>query len=47
MFQEFEMKDIHVEESREMYGLIIVALWMLAVTLASARRGRGAAASPR
>ena len=28
MFQEFEMKDIGVEESREMYGLILVGGWM-------------------
>ena len=28
MFAEFEMKDIGVEESREMYGLLIVGGWM-------------------
>ena len=28
MFAEFEMKDIGVEESREMYGLVIVGGWM-------------------
>ena len=28
MFQEFEMKDIGVEESREMYGLLFVGGWM-------------------
>ena len=28
MFQEFEMKDIGVEESREMYGVILVGGWM-------------------
>jgi len=28
MFKEFEMKDIGVEESREMYGLILVGGWM-------------------
>lgn len=28
MFQEFEMKDIGVEEAREMYGLILVGGWM-------------------
>jgi hypothetical protein len=28
MFEEFEMKDIGVEESREMYGLLLVAGWM-------------------
>ena len=40
MFQEFEMKDIHVEESREMYGLLIVSVWMLAISYAGARRRR-------
>jgi len=42
MFAEFEMRNAGVEESREMYGLLIVALWMglvaLAVRLRSARR---------
>ena len=38
MFEEFEMKNVQVEESREMYGLLIVAVWMLAVAYASARR---------
>jgi hypothetical protein len=28
MFEEFEMKNIGVEESREMYGLLLVAGWM-------------------
>ena len=28
MFAEFEMKDIGVEESREMYGLLLVGGWM-------------------
>jgi len=28
MFAEFEMKDIGVEESREMYGLLLIAGWM-------------------
>jgi transmembrane protein TMEM220 len=31
MFAEFEMKDIGVEESREMYGLILVGGWMAAL----------------
>ncbi|HJU75515.1 MAG TPA: transmembrane 220 family protein [Gemmatimonadaceae bacterium] len=29
MFQTWEMNDIGIEESREMYGLLIVAAWML------------------
>jgi hypothetical protein len=28
MFAEFEMHDLGIEESREMYGLLIVAVWM-------------------
>lgn len=28
MFAAFEMKDLGVEESREMYGLLIIAVWM-------------------
>ena len=31
MFEEFEMKDVGVEESREMYGLLIIAGWMAIV----------------
>jgi hypothetical protein len=38
MFQEFEMKDAGVEESREMYGLTIVAVWMLAITSVASLR---------
>jgi hypothetical protein len=36
MFGAFEMRDTGVEESREMYGLLIVAAWM-AVVAARAR----------
>ena len=31
MFAEFEMKDIGVEESREMYGLLLIGGWMAAL----------------
>jgi transmembrane protein TMEM220 len=31
LFAEWEMKDLRVEEAREMYGLIIVGAWMTAV----------------
>jgi hypothetical protein len=40
MFAEFEMQNAGVEESREMYGLLIVALWMAAVAWAAHRRTR-------
>lgn len=33
MFAGFEMKDAGVEEAREMYGLVLIALWMTVVTL--------------
>jgi hypothetical protein len=36
------MKDVHVEEAREMYGLTIVAVWMIAIATATwlrAKRG--------
>jgi hypothetical protein len=38
MFGAFEMENVGVEESREMYGLLLVALWMAAVALAGWRR---------
>ena len=37
MFGAFEMKNVGVEESREMYGLLIIAAWM-AVLAVRARR---------
>ena len=42
MFAAFEMKNAGVEESREMYGLVLVALWMAAVALVARRRGGAA-----
>lgn len=41
MFAEFEMRNALIEESREMYGLLIVTLWMAAVATAAWRRRRG------
>lgn len=38
LFAEFEMKNLGVEEAREMYGLLIVAGWMAAVAVAAWRR---------
>jgi hypothetical protein len=35
MFEEFQMKSPVIEESREMFGLLIVALWMCVLTAAS------------
>lgn len=42
MVQAWEMKDVRVEEGREMYGLLIVAGWMAVLALAG-RRHRGSA----
>lgn len=38
MFSAWEMKNVAVEEEREMYGLLLVALWMAAVAVAVWRR---------
>ena len=38
MFGAFEMRSVGIEESREMYGLLIIAAWM-AVLAVRARRG--------
>jgi hypothetical protein len=41
LFEAFEMKDVRVEEAREMGGLLIVAAWMAALTFSSlGARGR-------
>lgn len=38
MFGAFEMADVGIEESREMYGLLIVAVWMLVLVVRQLRR---------
>ena len=45
MFAEFEMANAGIEESREMYGLTFIALWMIAVAIAAWRR-RSSVARP-
>ena len=40
MFSAWEMKDVGVEESREMYGLYIIAVWMFVVAVRDWRRKR-------
>jgi len=37
MFGAWEMNDVGVEESREMYGLLIVAAWMTVLAVRAAR----------
>ena len=41
LFAEWEMKNVGVEEAREMYGLAIVGAWMLAVSAAAWARRSG------
>lgn len=41
MFGAFEMKNEGVEESREMYGLVLIAVWMGVVALRTAGTGNG------
>jgi hypothetical protein len=38
MFAEWEMQNAGVEESREMYGLLLIALWMGLVAMRATRR---------
>ena len=46
MFGAFEMRNVGIEESREMYGLLIIAAWM-AVLAVRARRGSAQGRSSR
>jgi hypothetical protein len=42
MFGAFEMKSVAIEEAREMYGLVLVAAWMVVLSVRAAhRRQRG------
>ena len=45
MFSAWEMKNVGIEESREMYGLLIVALYMLVLAIRARRTARPAVAS--
>jgi hypothetical protein len=38
MFGAFEMKNVGIEESREMYGLLIIAAWMAVLALRARQR---------
>jgi hypothetical protein len=38
MFGAFEMKNVGIEESREMYGLLIIAAWMAVLAVRARRR---------
>ena len=34
LFAEWEMRDLRIEEAREMYGLAIVGIWMVVIVIA-------------
>jgi hypothetical protein len=38
MFGDFEMRTVGIEESREMYGLLVIAAWMAVLTVRAQRR---------
>ena len=38
MFREWEMQNAGVEESRELYGLMLIAVWMASVAMRATRR---------
>lgn len=40
MFGDWEMQDVRIEEAREMYGLAIVTVWMVVLTVVAYRRAR-------
>lgn len=46
MVEEFEMKDVRIEEAREMWGLVIIAFWCSLVALSVMQRRRSTRARP-
>jgi hypothetical protein len=40
LFQQFEMKNEMIEEAREIGGLLIVAFWMIVLTVSAWRRAK-------
>jgi len=40
LFAQWEMRDLRVEEAREMYGLAIVAVWMIVIVTVRLARAR-------
>jgi hypothetical protein len=41
LVQQWEMKNERIEVAREMYGLLIVSVWMVAISVAAMRRMSG------
>jgi len=40
LFAEWEMRDVRIEEAREMYGLAIVGAWMIVIVIVRLARAR-------
>jgi hypothetical protein len=47
LFAQWEMRDLRVEEAREMYGLMIVGIWMIVIVASKSARARMALRSGR
>jgi hypothetical protein len=46
LFAQWEMRDIRIEEAREMYGLTIVAVWMIVIVSVRLARRRTGGSTP-
>lgn len=40
LFAQWEMRDLRIEEAREMYGLAIIGIWMIAIVIVRRARPR-------
>ena len=47
LFAEWEMRDVRIEEAREMYGLTIVGIWMIVIISVRWARARVSASAKR
>lgn len=45
LFAEWEMQDLRIEEAREMYGLLIVGVWMIVIASVGWRRAKASPGS--
>jgi hypothetical protein len=46
LFAQWEMRDLRIEEAREMYGLTIVAVWMIVIVAVRRVRARTGGSAP-
>ena len=46
LFAQWEMRDLQIEEAREMYGLTIVAIWMIVIVGVGLARARRSGSTP-